>query len=47
MFIIKEIKDSTQWISVIEDLSGNVMRGTFYEQELETTSQDTFRVEIK
>ena len=42
-FSIKEVKDTVAWICVIEELNDNTIRETFYEQNLQKTSQDKFK----
>ena len=44
VFIIKEIKNTVPWTYVINDLNGEEIIGTFYEKELQKTSQDEFRI---
>ena len=43
--IIKKIKNTVPWTYVINDLNGEEIIGTFYENELEGTKQDEFRIE--
>ena len=43
--IIKKIKNTVPWTYVINDLNGEEIIGTFYENELEGTKQDEFRLE--
>ena len=45
IFIIKKIKNSVPWTYVINDLNGEEITGTFYENELQATNQQEFRVE--
>ena len=45
VFVIKEVKNTVPWTYVIKDLNDDDVYGTFYEQELQKTSQDVFRVE--
>ena len=45
MFIIKKIKNSVPWTHVINDLNGEEITGTFYENELQETDQKEFRIE--
>ena len=45
IFIIKKIKNSVPWTYVINDLNGEEIIGTFYENELQGTSQKEFRIE--
>ena len=43
-FVIKEVKNTVPWIYVINDLNGEEINGTFYEKELQKTSQQGFTV---
>ena len=45
IFIIKKIKNTVPWTYVINDLNGEEIIGTFYENELQATHQQEFRVE--
>ena len=45
IFIIKKIKNTVPWTYVINDLNGEETIGTFYENELQGTSQQEFRIE--
>ena len=45
IFIIKKIKNTVPWTYVINDLNGEEIIGTFYENELQGTSQKEFRIE--
>ena len=45
IFVIKKIKNTVPWTYVINDLNGDQIIGTFYEQELQGTNQREFRVE--
>ena len=45
IFIIKKIKNTVPWAYVINDLNGEEIIGTFYENELQVTSQKEFRIE--
>ena len=45
IFIIKKIKNTVPWIYVINDLNGEEINGTFYENELQKTNQKEFRIE--
>ena len=44
-FIIKKIKNTVPWTYVINDLNGEEIIGTFYENELQKTDQKEFRIE--
>ena len=45
VFLISKIKNIVQWTYVISDLNGELITGTFYEKELQKTSQKKYRVE--
>ena len=45
IFIIKKIKNAVPWTYVLNDLNGEDITGTFYENELQKTDQKEFRVE--
>ena len=45
VFVIKKVKNTVPWTYVINDLNGEEIIGTFYEQELPKTSQEEFRIE--
>ena len=45
IFIIKKIKNTVPWTYVINDLNGEEIIGTFYEKELQSTGQQTLRIE--
>ena len=45
IFIIKKIKNTVPWTYVLNDLNGEEIIGTFYENELQATNQQEFRVE--
>ena len=45
IFIIKKIKNNVPWTYVLNDLNGEEIIGTFYENELQGTSQKEFRIE--
>ena len=44
-FVIKKVKNRVPWTYVINDLNGEEIIGTFYEKELQKTSQQEFRIE--
>ena len=44
IFIIKKIKNTVPWTYVINDLNGEEIIGTFYENELQRTRQNEFRI---
>ena len=45
IFVIKEIKNTVPWTYVINDLNGEEIIGAFYENELQKTNQEEFRIE--
>ena len=45
VFVVSKIKDTIPWIYVISDLNGEPITGSFYEKELQKTSQEKFRIE--
>ena len=45
IFIIKKITNTVPWTYVMNDLNGEEIIGTFYENELQGTSQKEFRIE--
>ena len=45
IFIINKIKNTAPWTYVINDLNGKEIIGTFYENELQGTSQKELRIE--
>ena len=45
IFVIKKIKNTVPWAYVINDLNGEEITGTFYENELQGTKQNEFRTE--
>ena len=45
IFIIKKIKNTVRWTYVINDLNGEEIIGTFYENELQSIKQNEFRIE--
>ena len=44
-FVIKEVKNNALQSYVINDLNGEEIIGTFYEEELQKTNQKEFRIE--
>ena len=45
IFVIKKINNTVPWTYVINDLNGEQIIGTFYENELQGTKQNEFRIE--
>ena len=43
--VIKKIKNTVPWTYFINDLNGEEIVGTFYENELQNTNQEEFRTE--
>ena len=45
VFAVNKIKNTVSWTHEINDLSGEQIVGSFYEKELQKTSQEEFRIE--
>ena len=45
VFAISKIKNTVPWTYVISDLNGEEITGSFYEKELQKTTQKEFRIE--
>ena len=45
VFVVSKIKNTVRWTYVISDLNGEPITGSFYEKELQKTSQEKFRIE--
>ena len=45
IFVISTIENAVPWTYVINDLNGEEIIGTFYENELQKTKQNEFRIE--
>ena len=45
VFVVSKIKNTVPWTYVVNDLSGEEITGSFYEKELQKTSQKEFRIE--
>ena len=45
VFVINKIKNTVPWTNAISDLNGEEITGSFYEKELQKTSQKEFRIE--
>ena len=45
LFVIKKVKNTVLWTNVNNDLNGEEIVGTFYENELQKTNQKEFRIE--
>ena len=45
VFLVNKIKNTVPWTYVISDLNGEEITASFYEKELQKTSQKEFRIE--
>ena len=45
IFVIKKIKNTVPWTYIINDLNGEEIIATFYENELQGTNLNEFRIE--
>ena len=45
VFVVSKIKNTVPWTYVVNDLNGEEITGSFYEKELQKTSQKEFRIE--
>ena len=45
VFVVSKVKNAVPWTYVISDLNGERIAGSFYEKELQKTSQEKFRME--
>ena len=45
VFVACKIKDTVPWTYMISHLNGEPITGSFYEKELQKTSQEKFRIE--
>ena len=45
IFVIKKIKNTVPWTNVINDVNGEEVIGTFYENELQGKRQNEFRIQ--
>ena len=43
--MIKKVKNTVSWSYGVNDLNGEEIAGTFYENELQKTNQKEFRIE--
>ena len=43
--MIKKVKNAVPWTYIINDLNGEEIIGTFYENKLQKTNQKQFRIE--
>ena len=44
-FVVNKIRNTVLWTYVINDLNGEKITGSFYEKELQKTSQEKCRIE--
>ena len=44
VFVVSKIKNRVPWTYVINDLNGEKIAQSFYEKELQKTSQENFRI---
>ena len=45
VFVVSKIKNTVPWTSVINDLNGEEIIGTFYEKKFQKTNQKEFGIE--
>ena len=45
VFVVNKIQKTVPWTYLINDLSGEEIKGSFYEKELQKTGQKEFRIE--
>ena len=45
VFVVSKIKNTVPWTYVVSDLNGELITASFYEKELQKTSQEKFRIE--
>ena len=45
VFVVSKTKNTAPWTYVISDLNGEFITESFYEKELQKTSQEKFRIE--
>ena len=45
LFVVSKIKNTVPWTYFFSDLSGEEITGSFYEKELQKSSQEKFRIE--
>ena len=45
VFVVSKIKNAVPWTYVVSNLNGEPITGSFYEKELQKTSQEKFRIE--
>ena len=47
VFVVSGIKITVPWTYVVSELNGEKINGSFYEKELQKTSEEKFRIEKK
>ena len=45
VFVVSKIKNTVPWTYVVSDLNDEEITRSFYEKELQKTSQEKFRIE--
>ena len=45
VFVVSKIENTVPWTYIVRDLNGEEITGSFYEKELQKTSQKKFRIE--
>ena len=45
VFVVSKLKNTVAWTYVVSDLNGEEITGSFYEKELQKTSQEKFIIE--
>ena len=45
VFVVSKVKNAVPWAYVVNDLNGEEITGSFYEKELQKTSQEKFGIE--
>ena len=45
IFVVSKIKNTVPWTYIVNDLNGEEITESFYDKELQKTSQETFRIE--
>ena len=45
IFVVSKMKNTVPWTYVVSNLNGEEITGSFYERELQKTTQEKFRIE--
>ena len=45
VFVVTKVKNTVPWTYIVNDLNGEETIGSFYEKEMQKTSQEEFRIE--